>query len=92
MYHAFGSLGLKYEDLWQITLADFGDMIEGWRYKEYLEARKDARLAEWIRVMVWAKKAPDIDDLAGVWEDGRIFGKMELYRRIVQRIKDRKKQ
>lgn len=90
MYLAFGPLGLNYEDLWQVELADLGDMTEGWRYREYLEARKAARLAKWIRIMVWAKKAPSVDDLTGVWDDGQIMSKEEQYRRVVQRIRDKR--
>lgn len=91
MYMAFGPLGLTYNDLWVVTLADLNDMAEGWRYNRFLEARRDARLAMWIRFMVWAKKAPSIEDLTGIWEDGQVMSKEEQYRRIVQKIRDKRK-
>lgn len=91
MYMAFGPLGLTYNDLWSVTLADLNDMAEGWRYNRFLEARRDARLAMWIRVMVWAKKAPSVEDLTGVWEDGQVMSKEEQYRRIVKRMRTKKK-
>lgn len=66
-------------------------MIEGWRYREFLRSRRDARLALWIRAAVWAKKCPDIEELTGVWSSGRIMSKLEHYRATVSRIKARKK-
>lgn len=91
MYMAFGPLGLTYNDLWSVTLADLNDMAEGWRYNRFLDARRDARLAMWIRVMVWAKNAPSVEDLTGVWEDGQVMSKEEQYRRIVKRMRTKKK-
>lgn len=91
MYMAFGPLGLTYNDLWSVTLADLNDMAEGWRYNRFLDARRDARLAMWIRVMVWAKKAPSVEDLTGVWEDGQVMSKEEQYRWIVRKIRNRRK-
>lgn len=91
MYMAFGPLGLTYNDLWSVTLADLNDMAEGWRYNRFLEARRDARLAMWIRVMVWAKKAPSVEDLTGVWEDGQVMSKEEQYRRIIRKIRNKRK-
>lgn len=91
MYMAFGPLGLTYNDLWSVTLADLNDMAEGWRYNRFLDALRDARLAMWIRVMVWAKKAPSVEDLTGVWEDGQVMSKEEQYRRIVRKIRNKRK-
>ena len=64
-------------------------MTEGRRYREYLEERPPAG-AKRIRVMVRAKKAPSVEDLAGIWDDGQIMSKEEQYRRIVNSIRAKK--
>ena len=91
LYLAFGPLGLTNDDLWTVTLGGLTDMIEGWRYREFLRSRRDARLALWIRAAVWAKKCPDIEELTGVWASGKIMTKLDHYRKTVNRIKARKK-
>lgn len=82
---AFGPLGLRHEDLWRVTPGEVRDLIEGYRYKEYLDARKDARLARWI-LSVWCRQVPSADEMTGVWDDGEIMTPAQQYRRAKERI------
>lgn len=72
-------------------MGEITDLVEGWRYRGYLEATRDARLARWI-LSAWVKKAPPVTDFIGVWEQGEVMTKKEQFQRIKKRIMQRKSQ
>ncbi len=89
LYLFFGPLERSHEDLWRVSVGELGDLIEGWRYNQYLQSRRDARLARWI-VSAWCKRVPSVEDMTGVWDDGLILGKAERYQRIKRKILKKK--
>lgn len=92
MWFAFGPLALSEDDLWHLTLGQLLDMEGGYRYREYLQARNDARLACWIcNGSGMRSKAMDADDLLGYWESGRVLDKHEYMEHCKRRVLARRK-
>lgn len=55
-------------------------MIDGYRYRDYLDQRKTAATtANLINGIGSLKKTIRVDDLVGYWADGRVLGKMEFH-------------
>lgn len=69
---SFGCLGLKPADLWEITLGNLLDMIQGYHYKQYIESRKDAQHAMFVAA-AFSGKINNIEQLCGKWVDGRVM-------------------
>lgn len=82
---ALGPLGLRHDDLWRLTPGEVQDLAEGYRYREYLEARRQARFARWI-LSAWCRKVPSVDEMTGVWDNGEIMTPLERYHRAKERI------
>lgn len=45
---AFGPLNLKPHEFWELTMGEFEELLEGYRYRERREWEKTAQLAAWI--------------------------------------------
>lgn len=71
-------MGLRHEDLWRITYGQLLDLIDAWRYKEYLIDRHNAAHAFYVGA-VFGGKIKSVEDLCGVWENGQVMSKAEAF-------------
>ena len=77
-WYAFGPLQLRHADLWDITLGEILDLIDGYRYREYLETRRAMTAAALVaNASGNLKRQVRVEDLVGHWVDGRIIGSAE---------------
>lgn len=86
---ALGPLGLRHEDLWSITNGQLFDMIAAWQYKRYLDRQMIAeQTAALINIQI-PKNKPKIhvQDIVGLWYDGRPMDKTE----VIRHIKDKRR-
>lgn len=66
-------------------------MAEGARYREWLENCRFACHAAWILNGSGMLKRPvSVEDLAGMWAEGRVVSKREAYEIAKRRIKKRR--
>lgn len=88
---ALGPLTRTHEDLWRLTWGEIEDLIAAWRYAQYLESRKQARLAAWIINGTTKRKHPvRVEDLVGYWVDGEIMSKNDYFEYSKEKIKQKK--
>jgi len=88
---ALGPLTRTHEDLWCLTWGEIEDLIAAWRYSQYLESRKQARLAAWIINGTTKRKHPvRVEDLVGYWVDGEIMSKNDYFEYSKEKIKQKK--
>ncbi len=80
MWLAFGPLNLRHADLWEITLGELLDLIDGYRYRDYLETRRLASLTALIcNASGNLKRALRVNDITGHWVNGRILDSQEYF-------------
>ena len=73
-------MNLRHSDLWEITLGELLDLIDGYRYRDYLETRRLMSAAALIANSSGNLKRPlRVDDLVGHWVDGRILDRQEYF-------------
>ena len=74
---AFGPLGLRHEDLWNITNGELSDMIAAYHYRLFCE--KQAQAQHTVALLnAWIKNKISVQDFTGIWKDGRILTKEEF--------------
>jgi hypothetical protein len=84
---ALGPLRLEHEDLWQKTWGQIEDLIQAWRYREYLESRNRAQLATWLLNGSGNLKHPiGVEDLVGHWVDGKVMSKARYRKYSKERV------
>jgi hypothetical protein len=74
---ALGPLGLSHEDLWFVTNGQIGDRIDAWNYKQYLERRERAYMTS-ILANMWSKRRISVQDIVGIWHDGKTVSKEDF--------------
>ena len=84
--YALGPLGLRHEELWDVTNGELMDMIEARQYRVWLERREQAIHTAAIMNM-WSKRRVSPQDIAGIWKDGRVLGK----RRFIEEWKEERR-
>jgi hypothetical protein len=79
-WYAFGPLQLRHADLWEITLGELLDLIDGYRYRDYLETRRLTAAAALVANCSGNLKRPlRVDDLVGHWVNGRLMDTQEYW-------------
>lgn len=74
-----------------MTLGELSDLIAARRYRDYLEARRDARLACWIANGSGMRtEALHVEDLVGYWVDGAVMTKMAYYDHSKKKVLERR--
>lgn len=72
-----GPLGLKHEDLWQITNGELADMVAAHRYKLFEERRERALMTAAL-INTQVKRPVSVQDLVGIWHKGSIVAKEDF--------------
>lgn len=91
MLALLGPLGFRPSELWILTWGEAKDLLEAWRYREYLDSQKRAQMACWLlNGSGNLKHSINIADLVGYWVDGQVMGKEE-YREFLEEKVRRKK-
>lgn len=88
--YLLGPLGLRHKDLWEITPGEASDLVAAHKFTEYLEYRKIGLLGAWM-LTPWSKRKFSVDDLVGVWREGKILDKREHYECVKESIKRKKR-
>ncbi|WP_226894839.1 phage tail assembly chaperone [Oceanobacillus oncorhynchi] len=66
MKYAVGAFGYTPNDFWEMTLAEFNVMMDGYIWRNYQERVKMAEHARWIlSPQVKQNKMPDIEKMVG---------------------------
>lgn len=67
MRYAYAYLDIKPADFWDLTLAEYNVMMEGYKIREYKEREKNAEHALWVMSPHVGKKGklPTIEKLIG---------------------------
>ncbi len=65
---------LRHDDLWELGLGELLDLIDGYRYRDWLESRRLMTAAVLIANCSGNLKHPlSVEDLVGRWVDGQIM-------------------
>lgn len=75
--YAFGLLFLRHEDLWGITPGELSDLIAANEYKIYRD-RCELAIQTASIVNMFATRKISVQDLTGIWKNGRILTKQEF--------------
>lgn len=71
---AFGPLQLRHDELWNLSLGELLDLIDGYRYRDWLESRRLMTAAVLIANCSGNLRHPlSVEDLVGRWVDGQIM-------------------
>jgi len=66
MKYAVGAFGYTPNDFWEMTLAEFNVMMDGYNWRIYQERIKTAEHAKWVLgPFIKKNKMPTIEDLIG---------------------------
>ena len=69
---------MTHEDLWTVTVGELSDLMDGYRYRNWLEMERLATLAAWIvNGSGMCTRTVKASELVGHWCDGLVLGKME---------------
>jgi len=67
-------LQLRHDDLWELGLGELLDLIDGYRYRDWIESRRLMTAAVLIANCSGNLKHPlSVEDLVGRWVDGQIM-------------------
>ena len=75
--YAFGLLFLRHENLWEITPGELSDLIAANEYKNFRDRRELAIQTATI-VNMFSTRKISVQDLTGIWKNGRILSKEEF--------------
>lgn len=64
MQNAFGPLNLKPDEFWELTLAEYNMLVEGYKWRQNEEWRRIAQLAVWVSEKLKPETTPN--DLLGI--------------------------
>ena len=65
---------LRHDDLWELGLGELLDLIDGYRYRDWIESRRLMTAAALIANCSGNLRHPlSVEDLIGRWVDGQVM-------------------